>query len=158
MQIIQATAEQVDTIYAMTQRVILESYPHYYPMPAVQFMSDYHDRTKILRDVNEGTVLLLLTDEGVPAATGTARGVEIGRLFVLPEYQGQGMGTALMDKLEDVVFQNHDHIQLDASLPAKPMYTKRGYTEISYEVQSVGGDDFVCYSVMELRKQGDRRE
>ena len=158
MQIIQATTEHVDTVYAITQQVILESYPHYYPMPAVQFMSNYHDRNKILRDIAEGTILLLLTGEGVPAATGTARGSEIGRLFVLPEYQGQGMGTALMDRLENVVFLNHDRIQLDASLPAKPMYSKRGYTEISYEVQPVGGGDFVCYSVMELRRQGDRCE
>lgn len=150
MKIFQATCEHIDDIYRITQRVVLESYPHYYPAPAVKFMSDYHDKEKIGRDIREGTILMLATDQGVLAATGTARNNEIGRLFVLPEYQGRGMGTSLMDELENIVFQSYNKIQLDASLPAKPMYIKRGYKEIRYEVQSVGNGDFVCFSVMEL--------
>ncbi|HPF18662.1 MAG: GNAT family N-acetyltransferase [Bacillota bacterium] len=158
MKIFQATCEHIDAIYRITQRVVLESYPHYYPAPAVKFMSDYHDKEKIGRDIREGTILMLETDDGIPAATGTARGCQIGRLFVLPEYQGRGMGASLMDELEQIVFQSCDRIRLDASLPAKPMYIKRGYKEIRYEIQSVGNGDFVCFSVMELKRPGDRCE
>ena len=152
MKIFQATPESIGDIYRITQRVVLESYPHYYPASAVKFISEYHDADKIGRDILEGTILLLATDQGILAATGTARECEIGRLFVLPEYQRQGMGTALMNALERIVFQSYDRIQLDASLPAKPMYINRGYKEIRYEVQSVGNGDFVCFSVMELKR------
>lgn len=158
MSIIKAADEHVDDIYEITQSVIRESYAHYYPAPVVDFIAGFHHKDRIRNDLKNGEILVFLSDDGTPLATGTARGEEISRLFVLPSAQGQGIGTALMDELERMVFQRHPQIRLDASLSAKQMYLKRGYKEISYEAQPIGNGDFVCYSVMELRKPGDLGE
>ncbi|NCB41471.1 MAG: GNAT family N-acetyltransferase [Clostridia bacterium] len=150
MEIIQATAANIEDIYCITQQVIKESYKHYYPASVVDFIAEFHSKDRILADLETGQILLFKADDGSIAATGTAKGKEIGRLFVLPKYQGQGVGTLLMEALETIVFQEHDTVRLDASLSAKTMYLKRGYKEISYEAQPIGNGDFVCYSVMEL--------
>ena len=42
--------------------------------------------------------------QGKIVGTGSIRGNEICRLFILPEYQAKGYGNRLMDLLEDVVF------------------------------------------------------
>lgn len=152
MEIIRATGEHIDDIYDITQRVIKESYSHYYPASVVDFIASFHHKERIKEDMKKGHILLLKSHQGNFAATGTAREEEISRVFVLPEHQGQGMGTLLMNELEKIVFEQHDKIQLDASLSAKKMYAKRGYVEIGYEVQPIGNGDFVCYSVMQQMK------
>lgn len=151
MEIIKADSRHLDEIYDITQQVIKESYSHYYPASVVDFIAAFHSKERIEDDLKTGSILLLKADDQTLAATGTARGEEISRLFVLPAYQGQGIGTALMDALEKIVLEDHDKIQLDASLSAKKMYIKRGYQETSYEVQPIGNGDFVCYSIMERR-------
>ncbi len=158
MSIIKASEEHIDDIYEITQSVIRESYAHYYPASVVKFIAGFHSKEKIKDDLKFGDILIFLSSDGTPLATGTARNEEISRLFVLPAAQGQGVGTALMQELEKIVLEKHPKIQLDASLSAKKMYEKRGYKEISYEVQAIGNGDFVCYSVMELRKPGDMCE
>ena len=152
MSILKAKEEYVDDIYEITQSVIRESYAHYYPASVVEFIAGFHHKDRIRDDLKNGEILIFESEDGTPLATGTARGEEISRLFVLPAAQGQGIGTALMNELEKTVFKNHPKIQLDASLSAKRMYSKRGYKEISYEVQPIGNGDFVCYSVMELTR------
>lgn len=149
MEIIKATSIHLEHIYYITQRVVKESYAHYYPASVVDFIAGFHSRERIKKDLEGGQILLFGINSKTFVATGTANGEEISRLFVLPEYQGKGIGTALMDKLEEIVLKEHGKIQLDASLPAKAMYLKRGYQETSYEVQPIGNGDFVCYSVME---------
>jgi GNAT superfamily N-acetyltransferase len=151
MEIINATATHLDDIFNITQRVIKESYAHYYPASVVEFIASFHNKERIQEDLENGQILMFRADDGFFAATGTARNEEISRLFVLPEYQGQGVGTTLMEVLEKIVLKDHDKIQLDASLSSKTMYIKRGYQEISYKVQPIGNGDFVCYSVMEMK-------
>lgn len=149
MKIVKATPTHLDSIYRITQRVIKESYSHYYPSSVVDFIAGFHSKERIQKDLEEGQILLFCINDDSFVATGTAKGEEISRLFVLPEHQGKGIGTILMDALEEAVFKEHDKIQLDASLSAKAMYLKRGYQEINYEVQPIGNGDYVCYSVME---------
>ena len=41
-------------------------------------------------------------------------------------------------------------IVVDASLPAKRIYRKRGYVETDYHVVATGDGDYLCYDVMIL--------
>ena len=76
---------------------------------------------------------------------------EIKNLAVLPEYQGKGYGSRLMDLLETRVFENYSKAHVDASFPAESMYLKRGYQIISYEKIATENGDFLCYHTMEKR-------
>lgn len=81
--------------------------------------------------------------------TVTIKDNEICRLFVLPEYQGQGYGRELLDYAEHCISQEHKQIVLDASLPAKGIYQKRGYVEIETNYIKTNYEDYLCYDVME---------
>ena len=86
--------------------------------------------------------------------TGSIRGNEICRLFILPEHQAKGYGNRLMDFLEDMVFRKYQAVHIDASFPAESMYLKRGYRIKTYEKIETGGGDYLCYHTMEKAAGG----
>ncbi len=50
-------------------------------------------------------------------------------IFVLPEYQGKGIGRKIIDVLEhDEYFLRAKRIEIPASITAVPFYLKMGYT------------------------------
>ena len=96
--------------------------------------------------------IYLVMVQGTIIGTGSIRKNEICRLFILPEYQGKGYGSRLMDLLEARIFDNYSKIHVDASFPAEIMYLKRGYQIISYEKIETENGDFLCYHTMEKER------
>lgn len=141
-------AKQVAEIVETT---ILHIYPKYYPKGAVQFFLNLHCEEHIKAAMEREEVYLFLL-EGKVIGTGSIRGNEICRLFILPEYQKKGYGSKLMDVLEEKVFEKYLFIHIDASFPAENMYLKRHYQISSYEQIKTENGDFLCYHVMEKRK------
>lgn len=137
----------MDVVKNITQITIRAVYPKYYPQGAVDFFSAHHSDEKILADISAGFVYLLKSGNEY-AGTVTVSENHINRLFVLPEYQGKGFGRALMDMAEELIFESYDKIELDASLPAKRIYLKRGYIETEYHIIDTPYGDHLCYDVM----------
>ena len=137
-----------DSVKNITQTTIWSVYPKYYPSGAVQFFSDHHSDDRIKADIDAGDVYLLEAD-GNGIGTVTVADDEINRLFVLPEFQHRGYGKELMDFAEEIIRGKHDHIILDASLPAKQIYLKRGYVATKYNMIETGNGDYLCFDVME---------
>ena len=49
-------------------------------------------------------------------------------IFVMPEYQGKGIGRAIIDTLEnDIYFLRAKRIEIPASITGVPFYLKMGY-------------------------------
>lgn len=95
-----ASEKNIHDIFQLVQNTILEIYSKYYRDEVVQFFCDWHSETRITKDVTEGKTYIIF-DNGKMVATGTAEAEHITRVYVLPEYQGHGLGSALMDFLED---------------------------------------------------------
>jgi predicted GNAT family N-acyltransferase len=72
---------------------------------------------------------LAFNDSG--QAVGYARllpSMQIGRMAVVREYRGQGIGTALMLALEETARSLHyDHLLLHAQVHALSFYERQGY-------------------------------
>ena len=151
MKIIQAAYDQFPDVKQITQTTIRSIYPGYYPEGAVQFFCTHHSDEKIQADITSGSVFLLSDNERF-VGTVTICGNEICRLFVLPQHQHKGYGRALLDFAEHEILARHDTIVLDASLPAKQIYRKRGYRETDYHIIQAENGDYLCYDVMELHK------
>ena len=137
-----------DSVKNITQTTIWSVYPKYYPNGAVQFFSDHHSDDRIKADIDAGDVFLLEAD-GRGIGTVTISNNAINRLFVLPEFQHRGYGKELMDFAEDMIRGEHDRIILDASLPAKQMYLRRGYVASEYNMIETENGDYLCFDVME---------
>lgn len=147
MKIEKASIKDTKLVKHITQATIRAVYPHYYPAGAVDFFSAHHSDERIISDIEQGRVYLIFHGE-IAVGTVTVADNEINRLFVLQEYQGQGFGRALMDFAEKEIACRYDEIKLDASLPAKAIYKKRGYEEISYNIIKTDNGDYLCYDEM----------
>ena len=149
MNIRAADGKDFETVKEITLKTIKEIYPKYYPEGAVKFFINHHSDENIMRDLNKGTVYLLITDKGNAAGTVTLTDNEIDRLFVLPSYQGKGYGRALLDFAENEIAKTYDKIIIHASMSAKKIYLKRGFKEIEYNTLDTGYGDYLCFDMME---------
>ena len=149
MAVIRAAKEtDFDSVKDITQTTIWSVYPKYYPSGAVQFFSNHHSDDRIRADIVAGIVFLIEVD-GTAIGTVTVADNEINRLIVLPDFQRKGYGRELMDFAEEIIRKKHDYIILDASLPAKQIYLKRGYVTAKYNMIGTENGDYLCYDVME---------
>ena len=151
MRIRPATKDDFAAVRAITRETISEVYPHYYPRGAVAFFLRHHSDAQIREDLAAGRVFLCLDEDQNAVGTVTVRDNEICRLSVLPRSQGRGYGRALLDFAEETVAASCPEIVVDASLPAKRIYRKRGYVETDYHVVATGDGDYLCYDVMKKR-------
>lgn len=81
----------------------------------------------------EGTKYIVLLDDGYPVATCrfyevNSSAVLLGRVVVLPEYRGQGLGRKVVEEAEKWVEElNYVTATIDARLEAVGFYEKLGY-------------------------------
>lgn len=148
MSIRQANIDDLQLVKEITIETIHQIYPHYYPKGAVEFFVEHHNDTNILNDIEAGIVFLCMDKKGQAVGTVTLKENDICRLFVLPEYHGLGYGRELLDFAENEIAKRYEEILLDASLPAKRIYLKRGYVEKESHVIVANYGDFLCYDVM----------
>jgi len=144
----QAYKDDLQVVKYITVETINQIYPHYYPKGAVEFFLEHHNDTNILNDIEAGKVFLYVNNDDQPVGTVTIKENDICRLFVLPQYQGKGYGRKLLDFAESKIAENYDEILLDASLPAKRIYLRRGYKEKESHIIEAYYDDFLCYDIM----------
>ena len=147
-EVIRASIDDKDVVYDITQKTIRSVYPHYYSPGAVEFFSQHHSIDKIVKDIENGNVWLVRDEGGSFAGTVTINENEINRLFVLPEHQGKGYGRLLMEFAENIVAAKFSTAELSASLSAKKIYLKNGYTEVSYNIIDTPNGDKLCYDYM----------
>lgn len=153
MSIRQAVLSDIDTIKYISERTISEIYPHYYSEGAVKFFLEHHSEEHILNDVKANRVFLCLNVSQKVIGTITIKANEICRLFVLPSCRGKGYGTEMLQFAEHRILTKYPTIILDASLPAKKIYLKRGYKDVSFHIIPTGNQDFLCYDVMEKKME-----
>lgn len=99
MEYFKASEDHAEQIYNLVQNTITVVYPRYYPEAVVDFFCSLHNRTNISRDIEDGCVRVLWND-GRMVGTGSCKGSHITRVFVAPEFQGQGYGRRIMENLE----------------------------------------------------------
>lgn len=148
MGIKKAALSDCSIVKKISETTILDVYPHYYPKGAVDFFLEHHSEENIKNDILKNQVFLWSDEDQDIAGTVTIKKNEICRLFVLPKYQGRGYGTELLNYAEKMIFKKYAEIILDASLPAKALYQKRGYQEKEFHVIETKEDDYLCYDVM----------
>lgn len=147
MSIKKAFLSDLHIIKTISAYTISEIYPHYYPKGAVEFFLAHHNENNILNDLKQDSVFLCFSED-IAVGTVTVKENEICRLFVLPEYQGHGFGRELLDFAERTISAQFTEILLDASLPAKGIYLKRGYEAIEFHSIPTDYGDYLCYDLM----------
>lgn len=105
---------------------------------------DEHDR--------DGTNYIVLLDDGYPVATArfyedTSDTVIIGRVVVLPDYRGRGLGQLVVSEAEKWAFElGYKQIIVDSRLEAVGFYEKLGFFRCNDEIIKSG--NFDCIRMM----------
>jgi GNAT superfamily N-acetyltransferase len=139
---IAATKELIHT-------TIQTCYPAIYAPDVVDYFLNYHSEEDILRSDSEGHLLVLLYD-GIIRATGFLAGHELGGVYVHPQYQRRGFGTAIVERLLELAIDEQLYkVRLDATPLAKPLYDKLGFRLVRFATQMIGNEP-LDYFEMEI--------
>lgn len=143
-----AKKENTDPIYQLVQNTIKTIYPKYYPLEIVEFFCRLHSKENIAADIENGYVRVLFTDNCL-VGTGSCVDNHILRLFVDPNFQGNGYGSYIMQCLEKEISINNNTVYLDASLAATRFYEHKGYKTVKHEELSADNNTILIYEIME---------
>lgn len=150
MKYITAVSDMADAIYNVLHTAIKTVYPKYYPKEVADFFCHHHSREHILDGIASGH-MGALADEDIIVGTGCYDGNHITGVYVLPDYQGQGCGSQIMNFLESEIAKKYDMAVLDASLPAVCFYEHRGYKTIGHGTYELENDVKLVYEIMEKK-------
>lgn len=148
MEYITAKESQSKEIFDLVQKTIKTIYPKYYPKEVVDFFCELHNEAKIRADIQKGC-LGILTENGRILGTGSYDKNHITRVYVDSDFQKNGFGSIIMQKLENQIALSYDTVNLDASLPASHFYEKRGYITKSHEKYFVENGVILVYEIMQ---------
>lgn len=100
--------------------------------------------------------LLALDSRQRPIGTARLLGSgQIGRMAVLPEWRGRGVGRALLERLlQQAASHGMQHIFLFAQISAEPFYAKAGFTPVGEVFEEAG----ILHRKMELQRAGGETE
>ena len=149
--VIRAGMNMLLDIYELVHMTIKDIYTKYYSDKAVEFFLEFHSKENIANDISKGNVYAVSFKQNV-IGTGTLDGDHIKRVFVLPRFQGQGIGTLIMDFLEAEIIKSHGAAWLESSLPAGKFYHNRGYITKEYEEYPLGNEKVLAYAIMCRKK------
>ena len=142
-----ASEQQAEEITNLVQCTIKEIYVKYYRDEVVSFFCKWHSMERILADVEAKKVYVMFSNDKI-VATGTADGEHITRVYVLPEYQRCGYGSAIMDFLEQKIINENGAAWIDSSLPAGRFYHSRGYMTKEHQEYELDNGKILEYEVM----------
>jgi len=149
-----ANKNNLEQVYALVQETIKSVYPKYYLPEIVEMFSEYHSREHVLQDISARNTYILLQGETI-VGTGTKQENYITRVYVLPRFQGKGYGTYIMNRLEELIKDHYDTIDIDASLPACRLYARLGYETVDHGIWECKNGVIQVYEIMkkQLKKQ-----
>ena len=147
-----ATHDEAQIVCDIVRGTKGEIYPHYYTQAVVDFFGRLHSIENITKDVLEEKIDVLIVD-GRIVGTGSRNENHITRVYVLPEYEGKGYGSIIMDHLEAEIFTEYEDCDLDASLPATMFYEHRGYKTVEHKKHDIGDGEVMIYEIMNKKRE-----
>ena len=146
-----ATSDDAQRVFYVVRHTKDVIYPDYYTQAVVEYVDRYYTLEIIKNDIEQGRTRVLVKD-GEIVGTGSCTDNHIMRVYALPEFQGQGFGSVIMDELEKEIFAGFDNCELEASLPACIFYENRGYKTVKHVKEDIGNGKCMIYEIMKKVK------
>jgi putative acetyltransferase len=122
-----ATLDDATCLFEVRRRSILELAPSGMPVADAKAWATKLTPSGMERKLRELEIWIAELD-GVIAGWGAIRGDFLEGLYTAPEYARQGVGAALLDRLETLMRgRGVDAVRAEASANAKAFYLRRGY-------------------------------
>lgn len=102
----------------------------------------------------DGTRYIVLLDDGYPVATCrfyeiSEKEVTLGRVVVLPEYRGKGLGRKVISEAEKWIKElGYESVHIDSRTVAVDFYSGLGYSKVNNKIIQSGV--FECITMRKL--------
>ena len=120
-------AGDLTAVNELVRRTIDLAYAGIYPPRAIAHFHEHHAAGQIAADAQNGHTVVVERD-GQMVATGTLVDGEITRVYVDPEWQGRGLGLAIMRVLEARARElGLEEVELYAAVGSRTFHDLLGY-------------------------------
>ena len=147
MEIKIATIEDAEIITSIVENTITEIYPKYLSEENIEYFLNLHSKENIIKDIKNKNVYVFQY-HGISFATATIRENNVKRLYVLPSFEGNGYGSAIMTFFEDKISEKYDYILIDSTSPSINFYIKRGYYTIENIEFNINNEKILYYEIL----------
>ena len=126
VEIRRATAGDAEVVYEIVLRALRETNARDYPASVIDRLVLTLPKG-VASKLEEWHAYVAVVD-GRIVGTGSLNGKTVRAVFVHPDYQGLGIGTKLMDVVENAAnLQSERTLVVQSSITAQPFYAKRGF-------------------------------
>ncbi len=140
MKIRKARLEDAVKISNLIRKCLNEVNAKSYPKKAIKKLCNFFKPSLIIRNLGDRDVFVAIEDGNV-LGTASLKGDTVFTVFVNPKIHGKGIGTRLMDKIEELAGKRkYKLIKVPSSLNAFEFYKKRGYKKIKIIRSKDDGD------------------
>jgi GNAT superfamily N-acetyltransferase len=133
-----ATAKDSVAVYEVVLRALRETNAKDYPTTVIdRLVLTLPNKVASNLDTWHAFVAIVA---GRVVGTGSLNGQTVSSVYVHPDYQRGGVGTRLMDAVEDAAFaQSVRTLSVQSSVTAHPFYAKRGFKVTREGLYGEGG-------------------
>jgi N-acetylglutamate synthase-like GNAT family acetyltransferase len=136
------------SVYELVRNTIQVSYADVYPLEAIEFFKNYHNRENILKDVASGYTIVA-ESEGLILGTGTLLEMNVRRVYIDPQHQHRGIGQLIVKKLEQKAKSERlEKLDLSASLKSRRFWEAMGFVFVAEYFIPVANDKKLIYYEM----------
>lgn len=141
-------SEDLSQIPELIKRAIIERDNHNYTPEQIALSSSYYTAEKFCHDLDKKAVYVCV-DENKIVGTGTLYNGEIMACFILPEYQGKGIGKEIVRILEkEAKDSGLEKVWLVSVLSAVKFYEKLGYVFVKEKMHRDWGKGIVMEKIL----------
>ena len=121
-----ATAGDAEAVYEIVLRALRETNARDYPASVVDRLVLSLPK-RVASTLEEWHAYVAVVD-GRIVGTASLNDRTVRAVFVHPDYQGRGIGTELMNSVENAAsVQSESTLSVQSSITAQPFYAKRGF-------------------------------
>jgi len=125
-------------ISELIQRTVRVSNAGDYSSQTIEIICENFSPEKVVEKMRERDVFVCIQQERY-VGTISLGDDKLHSLFVVPEFQGNGIGTHLVSYVEShAVKRDHTKLRVSSSLTAKAFYDRLGYDVLKFEEREDG--------------------
>ena len=130
MRIRKIKKEDAVEVYNIIRRCLREVNSKDYPKKAITGLCNFFTPDLIIKNMGDRTMYVAV-EEGNVIGTASLKGDKVFTVFVNPDYHGRGVGSKLMDKVEELARdKKYKILKVPSGLSSLDFYRHRGYKEV----------------------------
>jgi GNAT superfamily N-acetyltransferase len=130
MRIRKLKKEDVTEVSKIIRRCLREVNSKDYPKKVITSLCDFFTPALIIKNMGDRTMYVAVEHNKV-IGTASLKDDKVFTVFVNPDYHGRGVGSKLMDKVEELARdKRYKILKVPSGLSSVEFYKHRGYKEV----------------------------